>query len=171
MIVALALMVFGPGRDLTRRGASRIKALLTTQYDQVHAVSARASSAARGHPAQAAIDGEKGTAWAEGVRGPGQNQTLTVVLGDKVDLARVLIAPGASDAQTKFLAQPRPREVRLGFPDGSSQTVALRDEAVPQTFAVDARGVDRVTLELLSVYKGQSGQDTSIAEVEFFKER
>ena len=171
VIAALALMIFGPGRDLTRRGATSIKALFTTVYDPVTAVSAGASSAARGHPAHAAIDGIKTTAWAEGVPGLGQNQTLTVVLGQKVDLARVLITPGASDVQAKFLAQPRPREVRMSFPGGSSQTVALRDEAVFQSFPVDVRGVDRVTFELLSVYKGQTGQDTSIAEVEFFTKR
>lgn len=171
-LVAIAAAVLaGPGRDETRRLGDRIKGLFTTRYEQVTAVSATASSQAPRHPATAAVDGASNTAWAERARGDGLNQTLTIVLNRRSDLARIAVLPGASDNQKQFLAQPRPRSLLIVFPDGSEQKIDLRDEARFQEFKVDAREVDRVTLRILDVYKGQSGSDTSIAEVQFFTER
>ncbi len=134
-------------------------------------MSATATSAAPGHPASAAIDGVKQTSWAVAPPGPGLNQSLTITLGRTVDLARVGITPGASDNQKAFLAEARPREILVTFPDGSRSLVTLRDIAAFQPFSVTAHGVTKVTLQILSVYPGQSNQRTAIDEVEFFTKR
>jgi hypothetical protein len=152
-------------------GYRKVKSLVTTQYDPVKPLSARATSEARGRPARNAIDGVKNSAWAEGARGPGVNQSITITLSRKVDLARIGITPGASDVEKTFLAQSRPQRIRLVFGNGTEQTVTLTDEAKFQEVAVSAAGVDRVTLVLLSAFPGQTGTDTSIAEVEFFTKR
>jgi hypothetical protein len=176
LIAAVALLA-GPFRGTVSSGYRKAKSLVTTQYEPVKAVRAAASSAAPGRPATNAIDGVKDSAWAEGVRGTGANQSLTILLGRKVDLARIGITPGASDNEKKFRAQPRPQRIRLEFgggagqPGGSEQLVTLTDTPTFQQFDVSAAGVDRVTVVLLSVFPAQSGQDTSIAEVEFFSKK
>jgi hypothetical protein len=167
LIAAIALLA-GPFRGSVSAGYRKAKALVTKQYEPVQATSATASSTALRRPASNAIDGVKDSAWAEGVRGPGVNQSLTILFGRKVDLARIGITPGASDNEKKFRAQPRPQRVRLVFGPGVEQIVTLTDTPAFQQFDVSATGVDRVTLVLLSTYPSQSGQDTSIAEVEFW---
>jgi hypothetical protein len=167
LITAIALLAF-PFRGSVSAGYRKVRSLVTTRYEPVHATGATASSAALRRPASNAIDGVKDTAWAEGVRGPGVNQSLTILFGRKVDLARIGITPGASDNEKKFRAQPRPQRVRLVFGPGVEQIVTLTDTAAFQQFDVSANGVDRVTLVVLSTFPAQSGQDTSIAEVEFW---
>jgi hypothetical protein len=170
LILAVALLV-GPFRGNVASTYRSLKAKVSTQYEPIKAVSAVGSSAARGHPASNAIDGVKDSAWAEGARGTGVKQSLTILLGRKVDLARIGITPGASDNEKKFRAQPRPHQIRLQFGGGVEQTITLTDTPTFQQFDVSAKGVDRVALVVLSVFPAQSGQDTSIAEVEFFSKK
>jgi hypothetical protein len=170
LVVAVALLA-GPFRGTVSGAYRKVKSLVTTQYEPVKAVRATATSAAPGRPASNAIDGVKDSAWAEGVRGAGVNQSLTVLLGRKVDLARIGITPGASDNEKKFRAQPRPQRIRLVFGPGVEQIVTLTDSPTFQQFDVSAAGVDRVTLVVLATFGAQSGQDTSIAEVEFFSKK
>jgi hypothetical protein len=170
MLVAVVAMLAGPWRGWIIRGYHNVAGLAATTYDPVKAVAATATSAARGHQPALAIDGVKDTAWAEGARDLGLNQKLTIQFDRKVKLAQVGITPGASSKEKQFLAQPRPREIRLLFA-GGEQTVTLKDAAEFQAFDLSTPGVDQVRLEILSVYSGQSGKDTSIAEVEFFTKR
>ena len=167
LVAALALLV-GPGRGLVTSAYRTVTGLVTAKYEPVKPVAAIATSTAAGRQPRQAIDGVKDTAWAEDVPGPGTNQTLTIMFGRTVDLARIGITPGASDNEKKFLAQSRPERVRLVFGAGREQVVTLRNAAEFQPFDVAVTGVDRVTVVLLTAYRGQSGQDTSIAEVEFF---
>jgi Double zinc ribbon len=169
-LIAVVAMLAGPWRGLVMRGYHNVKDRVTTTYDPVKAVAATATSAARGHQPALVIDGVKDTAWAEGARDLGLNQKLTIQFDRKVELAQVGITPGASSKEKQFLAQPRPREILLLFA-GGEQTVTLKDAAEFQAFDLPTPGVDRVRLEILSVYSGQSGKDTSIAEVEFFTKR
>jgi hypothetical protein len=170
VLVGAVAMLAGPWRAWVLRGYHNVSDRVTTTYEPVKGVSAKATSSARGHPPTLAIDGVKNTAWAEGVRGLGANQSLTIRFDRKVDISRVGITPGASSKEKQFRAQPRPREIRLLF-HGGERTVTLKDDAEFQSFDVSAKGVDQVTLEILSIYSGQSGKDTSIAEVEFFRKR
>lgn len=179
VVIGAVALVAGPWRGWTKDRYRDARALVTTVYDPVTATSATASSSAPKHPPAMAIDGVKDTAWSEGRAGIGvnPNETLTIVLTEQSDLARVGITSGASTRQKQFLGQPRPREIRLTFTPRAGQepteeTITLKDKAGFQSFNVSAKGVTQVTLELLSVYSGPRGkEDTSIAEVEFFTKR
>jgi len=167
LITAIALLA-GPFRGNVTDAYHKIKGKVTTKYQPVKAVNARSSSAAKGHPPTNAIDGVKDSAWAEGVRGDGVNESITLRFGGKVNVDRIGITPGASDNQKKFLAQPRPKQIRIEFSNGRQQVVTLTDSASFQQFDVRGQGVDFVRLVMIAMYPGQSGHDASIAEVEFF---
>jgi hypothetical protein len=167
LIAAVALLV-GPFRSNVSGAYRKAKGLVTKQYEPVKATSARASSAARGHAASNVIDGVKDTAWSEGVPGLGVNQSVTILFGRRVSIDRIGITPGASDNEKKFRAESRPRQIRVEFADGRQQVVTLTDTPTFQQFDIAATDIDRVRLVVIATFPGQSGQDTSIAEVEFW---
>ncbi|MEN3362419.1 MAG: hypothetical protein V7637_6401 [Mycobacteriales bacterium] len=167
LITAIVLLA-GPFRSNVSRGYHKVKGLVSTQYQPVKAVSASASSAARGHPARNIIDGVKDTAWAEGVRGPGLQESVMINMGRRVDIARIGITPGASDNEKKFRATSRPRQIRVEFSNGRQQVVTLTDTPTFQQFDVSGSGVDHARLVIVATFPGQSAEDTSIAEIEFF---
>ena len=168
LLGAVAVLAF-PARGAVVSAYHKVADRFSTGYERVTAVSAQASTSAKGHEANKAIDGVKSTAWAEGVPGRGTNQWLTIRLGGKADLAQIGIIPGASDNEQAFRATSRPREILLRFSNRTEQTIKLRDEPTFQTFGVSATGVDSVRLDVLSAFPGQTRLDqTSIAEVEFY---
>ena len=167
LLTAVALLAF-PFRGNVTSAYRKVKGMVTTQYEPIKATGASASSAARAHPASNAIDGVKDSAWAEGVRGPGVNQSLSIVLGRRVNVDRIGITPGASDNEKKYRATSRPRQIRVEFSNGRQQVITLTDTPTFQQFEVSATDVDRVRLVVIATFPGQAAQDTSIAEVEFY---
>jgi ribosomal protein L40E len=167
LAVAIALLAF-PFRSNVVDAYHNVKGKITKQYQPVKATSANASSTAKGHPASNVIDGVKNSSWAEGVRGDGVNESVTVHFGRKVDVARIGITPGASDVQKVFLAQPRPKQIRIEFSNGRQTVITLTDSASFQQFDVTGNGVEFVRLVMIAMFPGQSGHNASIAEVEFF---
>jgi hypothetical protein len=168
--------VVGPWRgavgDRVSSTVRSVRRAVSSSYVPARPTAVVASSALDGHGAEAAIDGVSTSAWSEDTPGDGDGQQLTFTFGAPVDIDRVGITPGASTVPADFLAQPRPREVRLTFPDGSFADLTLKDEPGFQTQSVKARRVDTVVLEVRSVYPSATdGHDGSVAEVEFFAKR
>lgn len=177
VLIGVAMVaVAGPWRsavsDRISSTARSVRRTISATYAPARPAAATASSMLPGHGPEAAIDGVSNSAWAEGAAGDGVGQQLTLTFGGPVDLDRVGITPGASVVPAEFLAQPRPREVRLAFPDGTVADVTLKDEPGFQAFGVKARGVSTVVLEIRSVYPSATGgQDASVAEIELFTRR
>lgn len=177
VLVGVAVVaVAGPWRsavsDRISSTARSVRRTISSTYAPVRPTAATASSMLAGHGPEAAIDGVSNSSWAEGVAGDGVGQQLTLTFGGPVDLDRVGITPGASVVPAEFLAQPRPREVRLTFTDNTVANVTLKDEPGFQAFGVKARGVSSLVLEIRSVYPSAAGgQDASVAEIELFTKR
>lgn len=174
VLVGVALVaVAGPWRsavsDRISSTARSVRRTISVTYAPARPTAATASSTLAGHGPEAAIDGVSNSAWSEGVAGEGVGQQLTLTFGGPVDVDRVGITPGASVVPAEFLAQPRPREVRLTFTDGTIANLTLKDQPGFQAFAVKARRVVSVVLEIRSVYPSAAGgQDASVAEIELF---
>lgn len=169
VLIALALGVLAymlvPGvRDGVNGAIAGVRRIVAPELVASNPISAQASAELPGHEALLSIDGKSNTYWsADLASAPLPN----LILGFErpVDLSRVLITSGASD---DFEAQPRPRDVRLTFSDGSTSELSLRDEIEPQSYEIDARQVTSVVFEILSVYGGLQGNAVSVTELEFF---
>jgi hypothetical protein len=106
--------------------------------------------------------------WAEGVAGPGVGQWLRFGFGGKRRIREVRVLPGDARSEAAFLANNRPKTLEITFSDGTLATLALKDEPVLQTYAVD---VDAVSAKIVvkDVYKGTGTDDTFISMVDFGK--
>lgn len=168
MVPSLRTSVMNGARD----GIDKARDTLFPNFDPVRPVSVVASTELPDHRAVQAADLATNTYWSEAAEGEGIGQTVTFTFGEPVELAKILVTPGALDPNQPdlFLRQPRPREVHLVFDNGSSTDITLKDEVnKAQTFSLKAKGITTVQLSITSVYPGTGGQDTSIAEVEFRK--
>jgi hypothetical protein len=148
----------------------KVSEIVAPRYVPVSASGARATSAQDGHDASMAIDQNVLTWWAEGRDGRGRGERLTVRFDRPVDLSRVTVRVGA--AEEAFPFQPRVRGLRVTMrgADGviDERRATLADKRGLQEVEVDAAGVTRVTLRILSTYAGQKGTAASIAEVGFY---
>jgi hypothetical protein len=130
-----------------------------------------ASDSAGGHGPSKAGDGVSNQFWAPAT-GRGTNEWLEARFNHSFNLTTIIITPGVSDDQGKFLAQARPQAIDVTVTSSSgtvtTKTITLTDRAGAQSFPVSAAGVLQVRLTIRSVYGQQSGHLVGIAEVEFF---
>lgn len=171
--VLLLLALAGPWRSGFRNRVGDVgaaaKNIFVASYEPVHPDGAEASTAIPDRPATNAIDGATNTAWQEAHAGDGENEVLVLTFSSQVDIDRLGIYSGVSENPDEFLAQPRPRELRVAFSDGTSTEIRLKDTPGFQSFTVKARAVVSVQITILSVYPSfRGGHDAGIAEVELF---
>ncbi len=131
-----------------------------------------ASSSAPGAPARRANDGASNTFWAPAGRGRGEGQYLRAAFDKPIRLLHVIITPGVSTEEPKFLRNGRPDAVRVRVRDTDGnvfrQRVELQDKAGPQSFDVTHDDVERIRLTIVSSRRGSvPGSRVAIAEVEF----
>lgn len=165
--VALA----GPFRGQLDDAVDWVQGLLANT-DQVDAT-ATASSERKGHGAAFAVDGARNTYWAPAVSGDGRGQYLAFTFAEPVELAAVVISPGASDSQPEFKKQARPRLVKLSWATKAEGPRAIQRElsnsAEEQTIDIGVAGITRLRLTVLSSYGVEPGRLVAVGEVEFFK--
>jgi len=173
ILVALAAILPGrnPIKELVADVTSRVRRVVAPEYEQVFPVLATASSSTADHGPELAIDGANNTWWAEGAEGLGINEQITITFGTATDIAKIGISSGTTREPDSFLQEPRPKELFLRFSDGSTRSIELADSADFQSFEVAATSATSVEIQLLSAYPSGSGQNTSLAEVEFWNER
>jgi hypothetical protein len=140
-------------------------------FNPVNPTGAEASSQLPDHPAAHAIDTGSNTFWAEGAEGEGTGQSITVQFAEPFKVGKVGIFPGRSGEE--FLAQPRPKDIHLELLDGAgaslgAQDATLNDTADLQLIDVSGDGVSAIRIEIRSVHAGQSGQEASITDLQFF---
>jgi hypothetical protein len=166
VLLAAALAIPGVRNAATDLfGEARKRAL--PRFVAVNPTGAKATSVLTGHPATAAVDGVRNTYWAEGAKGSGEKQVLTVAFGQSVSIARIIITPGASAKVEEFRAQPRPKVLHLIFSNGKTADISLEDKPEAQDFPVDVEGANSVEIHIVSVYGSIKGSAASIAEIEF----
>lgn len=154
-----------------KSGFTSLQGTFNPQFKTVNAVEVTATSAIPGHEPGFANDLVLNSFWAEAAEGEGIGQTISFTFESPADLTKVLISAGSTDTPENYLNQPRPKDLHLVFDTGGSFDVTLEDEfRKSQSFTVKgAKGVTKVDVVISSVYKGRSGLDTAIAEVEFKK--
>ncbi|HMC09469.1 MAG TPA: zinc ribbon domain-containing protein, partial [Actinomycetota bacterium] len=173
VVAALAVAAVGPWRQTISQHVknlfSHTRQVVAPQFNQVTPSGAIATSAIPGHDGSKAVDGLSNTSWAASAAAAddGVGQVLVVTFAHPVDLARVLFTSGDP---ASLAAQPHPQAVALTFVPAQQATVLnLKNQADPQPFPVDAKGVTQVQIRINSVYPSSTGgHSVSIAEVEFF---
>ena len=113
-----------------------------------------------------AIDGNKRTAWIEGVDGPGIGEWLRFDFGREIILHRVLILPGYFKSPQIWAQNNRLAAATLQFSDGTSNRFTFLDRMERQTLDVGAIKTRWVRLVIDNVFSG-TDPDTAISEVTF----
>ncbi|MDD4951950.1 MAG: hypothetical protein PHV85_05325, partial [Desulfovibrionaceae bacterium] len=108
-------------------------------------------SARREFRAQNLVDSDPQTAWAEGVKGPGQGQWVRLEFAGPVFVSRVGLANG-NQATGQFTRFNRVRRARLEFSAGRALEVELADQEDVQWFDCPRAATTFVRLVIESVY-------------------
>ncbi len=131
----------------------------------IEATSYLTDDAANCSPASA-IDGDIGTAWVEGVDGPGIGESLTLTFDTATTLYDVILLPGYFASSELWEANNRLKRVQITLSDGTSFTEEFED--IKQPMYIDVDGFPRIEwfrLTILEVYPGTRWDDTAISEI------
>ncbi|MGZ2361924.1 hypothetical protein LRE75_35510, partial [Streptomyces sp. 372A] len=135
----------------------------------------RASSAAPGHAAGAAVDGFNNRYWAPRATGGGAGEFLECTFDSPVRLRKMVVFSGTSTHADEYLTQARPAGLvaELTAQDGtrSTKTIRLTDRAGQQTFDLRGSQTVRIRLTVDTAYGTGKGRRVAVAEVEFFGHR
>jgi hypothetical protein len=178
LVVAVLAFIFIPGFhnlvvDRATAGFTTVRKIVRPNYDPAYPTSAVGSSQTAGHPASLAIDRTSNSYWA--ALASDRTPQLVLTFSDPKDLAEILFRSGAPGAQpSDFLNQPRPRLVHIIFIDVKGNVITtsdipLKDQEAPQFYAIDAKDVKTVRIQVQSVHSasGAAPSSVAIAEVEF----
>ena len=126
---------------------------------------AQASSSVAGHPPSYLINLITDRYWAADMRSDPQPQ-IQIFFASATDLDYLLVTTGAG---RDYANLARPKDVRVSYPDGTSEDLTLKDD--PQATAYDLHGVQvrSVTIRILSVYPSALSSQVAIDELEFFR--
>jgi hypothetical protein len=175
VIVVVVLAFVGPWQHSIKHHASRyyhdVANVVHTTYNPVHPLSAAATSAASGHPAEFAIDGGTNTSWQTATRGSAKGQKLVIKLAGATNIDKIGFLNGDSDSPGSFLTQPRLAVIQLAFGGTHpySKTVTLKDESTFQSVTVKAKSATALTITIESTYPSAQGTHAALAEVELFQ--
>ena len=117
------------------------------------------------YPANA-IDGKRGTAWIEGVDGPGLGEWIRFDFDREINLHRILIQPGYFKSPSIWAQNNRIAALTASFSDGSSRDLTFSDRMDSQKIDIGSTRTKWVKFVIKSVYYG-SDPDTAISEVAF----
>jgi len=112
------------------------------------------------------IDGKRGTAWIEGVDGPGIGEWIRFDFDREINLHRILIQPGYFKSPSIWAQNNRLATVTAQFSDGSSRKLNFDDRMEAQKIDVGSIRTRWVRLVIESVYYG-TDPDTAISEIAF----
>ena len=117
------------------------------------------------YPANA-IDGKRGTAWIEGVDGPGLGEWIRFDFDREINLHRILIQPGYFKSPAIWAENNRIQTLTAFFSDGSSRDLTFTDRMDSQKVDIGSVRTKWVKLVIKSVYYG-TDPDTAISEIAF----
>ncbi len=116
----------------------------------------------------AAVDGLSETAWAEGVKGPGTGESLTLELSAPMALRTLRLQPGCGTSPSVWRQNERLKTLTITFADGTHETVELPDAKWGEWRRVElARTAPTASVKLTvdAVYPARF-QDTCLTEVQ-----
>jgi hypothetical protein len=115
------------------------------------------------------VDGDLTTAWIEGAANAGLGEWVRFEFGQPTSLARIEIANGYQKDAKRFAANPRVRLASIELSSGTTYLVELHDVGDPQAIILSGEAIDWVKLVIVSVYPGQTNQETALTEVRLFE--
>ena len=114
------------------------------------------------------IDGKRETNWTEGVNGNGIGEYVQFEFQQEQIITGFRICSGNHSSDSYYTKNARPREIKLTFEDGSSETFKVLDVKEELTFQLSEPVTTKtVRLTIQSVYEGSSWEDTVISEIVF----
>ena len=113
-----------------------------------------------------AIDGKRGTAWIEGLDGPGLGEWIRFDFDREINLHRILIQPGYFKSPQIWEENNRIATLTAQFSDGSSRELHFDDRMDRQKVDVGSVKTHWVKFIIKSVYYG-TDPDTALSEVAF----
>ncbi len=171
-VVAAIVGLAGPWRSNVTDAFHSARKKVAPKFQPVNPVKAEASSSLSGHGPELAIDTGSNTWWAEGAKGNGEGQRISVFFAQPVDLGKIGFTIGAAGDQ--FLALPRPHDLHITMQGPADKPPAAKDLSVVdkpdfQNFDLTGDAVTRLDIEIRSVYPGQSGSTCAITDIQFFR--
>lgn len=169
VIAAIGIVATGPGRDLIGQAQQAIRDRLTDPAP-VTPSAWQASSALPEHGPELLSDRVTNQFWAP--EGDPAGAWAEAELPEPVRLRHLVLTPGVSTEPAAFQEQGRPHEllVTTTATDGATTatTVVVLDQPGPQQFALEADGVVRVRLEVVSTHGMAGGRFMAIGEIALF---
>lgn len=171
-VVAAVIGLAGPWRSHVTDAFRSARKKVAPKFQPVNPVKAEASSSLAGHGPELAIDTGSNTWWAEGAKGNGEGQQISVVFAQPVDLGKIGFSIGAAGDQ--YLALPRPHDLHITLQGPADKPPATKDLSVVdkpdfQTFDLTGDAITRLDIQIRSVYPGQSGSSCAISDIQFFR--
>lgn len=121
------------------------------------------------HSALLAIDGDTKTCWAEGVKGYGIGESITVNFNSTYRVNGMNIWTGHQKTEDLFYKNARPLTVRITGSDGSNDIYNLNDMLGVQRINFrKPMDVNYIKITVEKIAPGNKYEDTCIAEVSFF---
>lgn len=122
------------------------------------------------HSAHLIMDGDKNTAWVEGVSGHGNGESIRFEFDGNYLVNGIRIRNGYQKDDDRYYNNSRPKEIYLSFSNGMGEFVELEDESrqEQQLFLENPVETSYVELSIESVYPGNKYDDTCISEAVFF---
>lgn len=113
------------------------------------------------------VDGDIQTSWQEGEGLSGLGKTITVKFIHKVRLGYILIYNGNQKSEKSFKSNNRICSMKIKINDQDTE-VELKDTETPQVIKLNnTESSWGITIEIVSVYRGDIYDDTCISELKF----
>lgn len=139
----------------------------------VRPASLAASSSSRGADPSQIVDGASNRFWAPVKAKGGSGQWIEATFEQPVRLLNVIITPGISQEQKKFIEQGRPHDVVITTTDDDNEQktfpLVVQDKPGGQTFKVKVSSVKKVRLTIISCYDEKTTELCAVGELEFRK--
>ena len=116
------------------------------------------------------LDDDLTTAWVEGANGTGLGEWVRFEFAQPVVLDRLVIVNGFQKDDQRFSGNPRVKLVKVEYSSGATQLVELFDVKDLQIVIPTSEAVEWVKLMVVSVYSGESWEDTALSEVHLLRE-
>jgi hypothetical protein len=117
------------------------------------------------HP-WSAIDGLLTSCWAEGVKGSGVGEWITLTFPGVIEVQRIGLDVGFDKDSTLFAANNRVKKATIRFSTGDSLELEFADSRGIQVRDIASVQTTFVTVVIDEVYPGSKYDDTSLAEIE-----
>lgn len=117
-----------------------------------------------------ALAGSDGSAWCEGVAGPGIGQAITLHQEPDSVVGSLSFGNGYARTPALYRANGRVKRAEIQTSGGYRKVIALKDTRDIQSIALSPSRVAWVRLTILEVYPGTRGTDTCITTLHLNQE-